>query len=218
MVTVSAYFKPSSNRGLKIGRATFSGGLTMLDHATNHKLVSLRNGRQVMIRRLNGQDRTGLIEFFQQAPPEDVQFCKENLKDPRVLDYWLNPQNSTRLMSLVASDVGTDQIVGSLNLSKGGEAAENVGDIHQILVARPLQGLGLGSLMLDELIDLALAERLHWLKAEIAVDLKNIIKAFQGKGFEIRAILEDYFRDSTGTTCDVALMMRPLIKKDDEDF
>ncbi len=72
--------------------------------------------------------------------------------------------------------------------------------------------------MLDELIDLASGERLHWLKAEIAVDLKNIVKAFQGKGFEIRAILEDYFRDSKGATCDVALMMRPLIKKDDKDF
>jgi hypothetical protein len=42
--------------------------------------------------------------------------------------------------------------------------------------------------------------------------------AFQGKGFEIRAVLEDYFRDSRGATYDVALMMRPLIKKDDEDF
>ncbi len=72
--------------------------------------------------------------------------------------------------------------------------------------------------MMDELIDLASGERLHWLKAEIAVDLKNIVKAFQGKGFEIRAILEDYFKDSRGATYDVALMMLPLITKDDDDF
>jgi ribosomal protein S18 acetylase RimI-like enzyme len=218
MVTVSAYFKPPNNEGLEIRRGTFSRGWAMLNHAAYHKLVSLRNGRQVMIRLLNGQDRNSLINFFQRVPPEDVQFCKENLKDPKVLDYWLNPENSRRIMSLVAADVATNQIVASLNVYRGQQTALNVGEIQQILVSRSLQGLGLGSLLLDELIDLASGERLHWLKAEIAVDLKNIVKAFQGKGFEIRAILEDYFRDLKGSTCDAALMMRPLVKEDDKDF
>jgi ribosomal protein S18 acetylase RimI-like enzyme len=190
----------------------------MVNPIVYHKLVALKNRSEVMIRLSNGQERNGLFKFFQQASPEDIQFCKEDMRDPQVLDYWLNPENSRRLMSLVAADVTTNQIVASLNLSKGREAAGNIGDIKQILVARPLQNLGLGSLMLDELIVLASGERLHWLKAEIVADFKKIVKAFQGKGFEIRAILDDYFRDSKGATYDVALMMRPLINKDDEDF
>ena len=42
--------------------------------------------------------------------------------------------------------------------------------------------------------------------------------AFQGKVFEIRAVLEDYLRDSRGATYNVALMNRPLITQDDEYF
>jgi ribosomal protein S18 acetylase RimI-like enzyme len=120
------------------------------------------------------------------------------------------------MMSLVASDIDTDQIVASLNLYIGQQAVQDVGDIHQIIVARPYQGSGLGSLMLEELINIAIRERLHWLKVEIATELKNVLKAFNSKGFEIKVVLEDYFRDHKGKTHDAALMMLPLIKKDNQ--
>lgn len=96
--------------------------------------------------------------------------------------------------------MATIQIVASLNLQKGQQAALHVDEIQQILVAKPLQGFGLGSLMLNELIDLATKENLYLLKVEMATDLKNVIKAFQSKGFKIRATLEDYYRDDKGKT------------------
>jgi ribosomal protein S18 acetylase RimI-like enzyme len=201
-----------------MGMVSFSSGWAMQNYVTYRKMVVLKNGRQLMIRMLNGQDRDNMVKFFQEAPTEDVQFCKEDVKDPKLVDDWLNWENSRRIMALVGAEVINNQILASLNLSRGRHSAANVGYIQQILVARPLQGLGLGSLMLDELIDLASGEKLHWLQAEIVVELKNILKAFQSKGFEIRAILEDYFRDPRGVTYDVALMMRPLIGKYDEDF
>jgi L-amino acid N-acyltransferase YncA len=199
-------------------RATFSGVWAMFNHATYRKLVVLKNGKQVLIRMLNGQDRKNLINFFQEAPVEDIQFCRDDVKNPKVVDTWVNPESSRQIMALIALDMATTQIVASLNLHKGQQAALNVGDIRQILVARPFQGLGLGSLMLDELIIFASEEKLHWLKVEVVTEMKNLIKAFQSKGFEIRATLEDYFMDSKGKAYDAALMMRPLIEKDDADF
>jgi ribosomal protein S18 acetylase RimI-like enzyme len=190
----------------------------MVDLRTYRKLVTLSNGKEVLIRFLNGQDRSALIKFFQQAPQEDVQFCKQDVKSPMVIDYWMNQENCQRPFTLVALDVPTNRVVASLNLSKGQQAAKNVGDIQHILVARPFQGLRLGSLILDELIDLARKENLYWLKVEIATEMKEIIKAFQSKGFQIKTILDDYFIDFQGTTFDVALMMRPLINLDDESF
>jgi len=120
--------------------------------------------------------------------------------------------------TLVALDVPTNRVVASVNLSKGQQATQNVGDIQQILVARPFQSLRLGSLILDGLIELAVKENLHWLKEEIATEMKEIIKAFESKGFHIQTILDDYFIDSKGTTFDVALMLRPLLKNDYDDF
>jgi GNAT superfamily N-acetyltransferase len=181
------------------------------------KFVTLSNGKEVLIRLLNGQDHLGLIKFFQQAPLEDVQFGKQDVKSPMVIDAW-NQGNSHNPLVLVALDMPTNQVVASLNLSKGQQAARYVGDIQHILVARPFQGLGLGSLIIEGLIELAVKENLHWLKVEIVTEMKRIIKAFQSKGFEVKTILDDYFTDYKGTTFDVALMMRPLMGKYDDDF
>ena len=182
----------------------------MQNYCAYSKFATLTNGKKVVIRFLNGRDRDGLIKFFQQAPQEDVQFCKEDVKTPEVIDYWLNPGNYHRIMALVAEDLETKQIVASLNLYRGQQAALNVGEIQQILVARPFQGLGLGSRLLDQLMDLTTKANLHWLKVEVNTELKNVIKAFLARGFEIRATFEDYFRDSEEATYDVVLMMRNL--------
>jgi len=135
-----------------------------------------------------------------------------------VIDSWMNQENCHRPLALVVLDVSTNRVVASVNPSKGQQATQNVGDIQQILVARPFQSLRLGSLILDGLIELAVKENLHWLKVEIATEMKEIIKAFESKGFHIQTILDDYFIDSKGTTFDVALMLRPLLKNDYDDF
>jgi len=190
----------------------------MQDFEAYRKFVTLRNGKEVLIRLLNGQDHSGLIKFFQQTPLEDVQFCKQDVKSPMVIDAWMNQGNCHNPLTLLALDIPTNRVVASLNLSKGQQAANKVGDIKHILVARPFQGLGLGSLILDGLIELAVKDNLHWLKVEIVTEMKEIIKAFQSKGFKIKTILDDYFIDSKETTFDVALMLRPLLKSDYLDF
>ena len=190
----------------------------MHDLETYRKFVTLSNRKEVFIRLLSGQDRSALIKFFQQVPQEDVQFCKQDVKSPMVIDAWINQENGHRPLTLIALDVPTNRIVASLNLRKGQQAAKNVGDIQQILVARSFQGLGLGSLILDGLIELAVKENLHWLKVEVVTEMKRIIKAFQSKGFEVKTILDDYFINSNGTTFDVALMLRSLLKNEYDDF
>ena len=71
--------------------------------------------------------------------------------------------------------------------------------------------------MLQELVELAAKENLQWLKAEIVADHKNAVKAFLGKGFKIKATLEDFFIRRDGLTFDVVLMSRPVINGNDED-
>ena len=182
----------------------------MQNYCAYSKFATLTNGKKVVVRYLTEEDRGGIIKFFQQVPQEDVQFCKEDVKSPGLVDYWLNPGNYHTIMALVAEDIETKQVIASLNLYRGQQSALNVGEIQQILVARPFQGLGLGSRLLDQLMDLATKANLHWLKVEVNTELKNVIKAFLARGFDIRATFEDYFRDAEGATYDVVLMMRNL--------
>lgn len=190
----------------------------MINYNAYRKMATLKNGERVLIRSLNGQDREDLIKLFRDAPYEDVEFCKEDLTNPQVVDHWLTCGNSGRILALVAVELKTEQPIAVLTLYRGQQAALNVGEIQNIFVVRSFQGLGLGSLLLDELLDLALQENIHWLKVEVPIEQKYAIKAFFARDFEIRATLEDFFINKKGVSHDVALMMRPLIKKDAEDF
>ena len=89
------------------------------------KFVTLNNGKEVLIRLLNGQDRSALIKFFQQAPLEDVQFCKQDGKNPMVIDVWMNRGNGHTPLTLVVLDMPTNRVVACINLSKGQQTAKS---------------------------------------------------------------------------------------------
>lgn len=182
----------------------------MIPYCNYSKFATLKNGRRVEIRLPREEDRGGLVSFLQRTPKEDVQFCKEDIKNLRLVDCWLGNQNSRRVIFLIAMDMEDRLPVASINLSCGQHADLKVGEIQQILVDQPFQGFGLGSLLLDSLIYLASLAKLNWLKAEVVTDLKPVLKAFESRGFKSKALLEDYYVDFQGRTYDVALMMLPL--------
>jgi GNAT superfamily N-acetyltransferase len=189
----------------------------MVSHLQYSKFATLRNGRKVEIRPPREEDRSGLVSFLQRTSHGEVQFCKEDIKSPMVLDDWLGTQDSRRTIPLVAIDLEESRPVGSINLRCGQYADLKVGDIQQIVVDKVFQGLGLGSLLLDSLIYLALKARLNWLKAEVVTDLKAVVRAFESRGFKTKVILEDYFVDLQGNTYDVILLMLSLAEMK-EDF
>jgi GNAT superfamily N-acetyltransferase len=175
-------------------------------------ICKLKNGMKLLIRTLNNGDQEEFAKFIQQTPEETLQFCKLNIKDQDVVNSLLDPTKAHRGILLIALDLVTQKPVGSIYLEKGQGPALKVGEIQQVLVAQHLQGSGLGSLLLDSLIYFASKENLHWLKAEIVTELKNVIKAFESRGFKIKTFLEDYFTDLEGRMYDVALMVRSLLE------
>ena len=189
----------------------------MINYVAYRKFVTLQNGKRMMFRFLNEPDREELIRLFQEAPEEDIRFLKQNVRDTKLVNSWVDQLNYRRVLPLVAVDLGDNRLVADATLHRGKHAAKHLAEIR-IFVSRPFRNLGLGSLMLDELINLALKENLHWLKAEIIADHKKVVKAFRSKGFEIRATLEDYFIRKDGVTHDIVLMLRPVLKRDEAEF
>jgi len=189
----------------------------MINYVAYRKFITLRNGKRVMFRLLNTQDREALIQLFQEAPEEDTRFLKQNVKDQKMVNYWIDHIDYSKVLPVVAVDLETSQLIGDATLHRGKHATKHVGEVR-IFVSRGFRNLGLGSLMLEEILGLALKENLQWLKAEVIADHKKVIKAFRAKGFETRATLDDYFIRKDGVTHDVVLMMRPVMKKDEAEF
>jgi RimJ/RimL family protein N-acetyltransferase len=176
------------------------------DYAFYRRLLHLKNGMRIMLRFLQEGDRQNLIDLFQKAPWEDLWFFKHDLKNRSLLNFWLNHLDYRRVLPLVAINLEDNQLVAAATLWRGKHAAKHIGEI-KIFISQPFRNLGLGSKILDELIRLANQKKLHWLKAELIADQKQLIKALRNKGFQIRATLEDFFMRRDGKTHDVLWMM-----------
>ena len=179
------------------------------------KIVYLKNQKRIMMRFLHEGDRQDLFSLFQTAPDEDFRFCKHDLKNLKLLNRWIDHINSPRLLTLAAVDLQDNQLIAAATLLRGKHTANHIGEI-KIFIAKPFRNLGLGSTMLDELISLAAQEKLHWLKAEVVTDQKQMIKSLRNKGFQIMATLEDFFMRKDGVTHDVVLMMRAVNEETEE--
>jgi RimJ/RimL family protein N-acetyltransferase len=190
-------------------------GIANPHYSFYRKFVPLKNQKRVMLRFLSEGDRQDLISLFQTASDEDLRFCKHDLKDLSLLNHWLDHINSPRLLPLVAVDLEDNQLIAAATLLRGKHTANHIGEIN-LFIAKPFRNLGLGSTILDELMLLAAQENLHWMKAEVVTDQKQMIKALRNKGFQIRANLEDFFMRKDGMTHDMVLMMRALNQETDE--
>jgi RimJ/RimL family protein N-acetyltransferase len=189
----------------------------VFNFTTYRRFINLSNGKRVMFRVLNEQDRESLVQLFQEAPEEDVRFLKQDVKDAKLVNHWVENINYNKVVPLVAVDLDDKRLIADATLHRGKHAAKHIGEIR-IFVSRPFRNLGLGGLMLDELINLAGKLNFQVLKAEVILDHKGVLKAFRSKGFEIKSTLDDYFLCRDGVTHDVLLLVRPVIRKEDAEF
>jgi L-amino acid N-acyltransferase YncA len=189
----------------------------MINYKNYRKFATLKNGVRVMFRFLNEQDREGLVQMFQEAPDEDTRFLKQDVKDLTRINHWVDHINYQKVLPLVAVELEGNRLVGDATLHRGKHAAKHIGEVR-IFISRPFRNLGLGSMMMEELISCARKMALHWLKAEVIAEHKQVIRAFREKGFEVRATLDDYFIRRDGMTHDVALMLRPVLDREEVEF
>ena len=188
-----------------------------VDHLFYRKLFHLKGNTRIMLRLLHEGDRQNLIDLFQKATPTDLWFFKHDLKNRSLLNFWLNHLDYQRLLPVVAVHLEDNQLIAAATLLRGKHTAQHIGEI-KLFIAKPFRNLGLGSKILDELVQLARQERLYWLKAEVVADQKQLVTALRNKGFQIRAILEDFFVRKDGEAHDVLLLMLSLGEGKHEAF
>jgi len=181
-----------------------------LPYSLYRKVVHLADGRPMVLRLVNPLDEEALSRLLREAPAGELRFLKAEIPKSRLVQDWLDRLNYRRILPLAAVDLSTHQMVGLALLVRGRQALTAVGEI-EIFVAAPCQNQGLGSLLLEEIITLAAQEGLHWLKAKVATDNCPAIQAFLTRGFDLTAVLGNYFGDPNGVTRDAVLLLSSLL-------
>jgi L-amino acid N-acyltransferase YncA len=181
--------------------------------ASYRHLITLKDGARVLLRPMTAKDSESLIELYASAQPGDLRAIRDDVTDPNVVRAWADELDYSRVLPLLA--LANDRIVGNATLHRRTGPYRHIGEVR-IFLARDFRGRGLGTEVLQTVIELARKEGLHWLQAEVLASQPKVVRAFDSLGFEQQCILEDYFMLSDGHTEDVVILLMRLLERVDE--
>lgn len=177
------------------------------------QVYTLKDGGRVLVRPLAIDDRQPLHELFQNTSSEDRRYMRHDVANPSVIDGWIDHMDHEHVLPLVAV-VGNHLVgVASLHFKEG--PARHRAEVR-VFLSKEFRQLGVGSRVLQGLIETARRRGHYLLEVEIVSDQAHLIKAFRNLGFETRAVFEDYFMMPDGELRDVAHMVLRLRSNDQE--
>ena len=166
---------------------------------------TLKDGTQVLLRPMVDTDRKALGEFFARLTPSVLQYVRHDVTDPAVLDKWFDELNYDKVFPLLAFE--NDRVVANASLHRIGYGwRKHLGTIR-IVVDPDFHEKGLGTLMINELIDLAQEFGLEKLMVEFPLKALGALAMFKKSGFSPRAVIEGLMKGRHGENLDVVIMV-----------
>jgi RimJ/RimL family protein N-acetyltransferase len=172
----------------------------------------LKDGTRVMLRPMVKEDREKLMAFFRDLDAKELSFLRNDVRDPAVIEHWVNHIDYQRVFPLLAEVDG--RIVGdvTLHMRKLGWK-RHLGNVR-VVVAKDFQDRGLGTLLINEIVELAGEFGLEKLIAEIHLQAQGAFAAFKKAGFSVKAVFEDLVKDPSGQSSDLVVMVCDIQARD----
>lgn len=172
------------------------------------KSISLDDGTPVTLRPMLKTDEAALLEYFQSIPPEDRLCLKEDVTDPKIIENWIYDLNYDSILPLVALHNG--HIVGDATLHFNPIGWTRHQAEVRLTTSTQFRVRGLGTTMLQNLIDIATRLGLEQLHIEIPPRLDKAFYLFEKLGFKEVANLRGFVKDLEGGESDLVLMVKYL--------
>jgi L-amino acid N-acyltransferase YncA len=172
------------------------------------KQVKLEDGTGITLRPLLKDDEQALLAYFQSLAPDERVELKEEVTDPKVIENWMETLDYDIMLPLVA--LHEDRIVGASSLRFSLSAwTRHQGQVNLSTDPR-YRAKGLGTLLIQNLQDIANQMGLEQLTAEVPLELTKAFSLFERLGFVKAAVLPDFVVDAAGRESDIVLMMKTL--------
>jgi len=174
------------------------------------KTVKLKDGQEVLIRNMRPTDVEASFDFFSELPREDRRYLRTDVTQRELVERRTTEVDSGRTDRLVAA-VGHEIVAdGTLEL-KGHGWGDAIGEIR-LIVARPYQHLGLGTLIARELYYLAMQHKLDRIVVRVMRPQQRAHRIMQRLGFTEEFLLPEHVRDQNGEWQDLIVMRCNLDK------
>jgi GNAT superfamily N-acetyltransferase len=154
------------------------------------------------------EDADRLYAFFARVPREDRLFLRDDVSIRDVIDSWTQELDYEKVLPLVA-EVGGN-IVGDATLHRRKFGwTSHVGKVR-LVIDKDYRGKGLGTVLIEELIDIAKKAGLEQLVAELMSNQTGALSAFKRLGFEKEAVFFNYVKDQMGEERNLVVMIKNL--------
>jgi ribosomal protein S18 acetylase RimI-like enzyme len=168
------------------------------------KQNTLKDGQTIQIRPLHWSDETQLIRFFGKLPVSETQYQNKDVHDPQVVRGFATGLDPARVWCLLA--LSKQQIVGNATLHMAQLGwRRDIGRIR-LVVAPEYQQLGLGTLLMRELVNQASVKKLRKIEARILGSQLGAKSSFERLGFQEEARLKGHALDVSHQPHDLVIM------------
>ena len=191
-----------------------------IDLNTYHKEVSLKNGTKILLRPMAATDKDALYEFFKAVSEEEARYLRDDIKSRLLIESWAKNLDYNRTLPILA--LKGDLIIGDATINRRQFGWKwHLGTVR-IFVHNEYRNLGLGEIMVGELVQIAYKLGIEKLVLEIPDTNTAVINTFTKAGFHRAALIPNMVKDRQNMPVDLAVMMRdikpPLDESYDYDF
>lgn len=170
----------------------------------------LKDGGRITIRPLRKEDEKILHEYFLRLPPEDRMCLRDDVTDPKVIESWIYDLDYDFILPLVTLNGNHIVANGTLQFDPIGWT-KHQGEIR-ITCDPNYRKKGLATILIENLMQIAVDVGLEQLTAEIAPALDEAYFLFEKLGFQESAVLKDYIKDLEGNYQDLVLMVKTICR------
>ena len=175
---------------------------------TIEKQVTLKDGREVTVRRMHADDVERSYRFFCALPTEDRKYLRVDVTRREMVERRTTEADDGRVERVVVVHDGEIVADGALEL-EGHGWGDKVAEVR-IIVARDGQRLGLGSVVARELFHRASQHRADRIVARLMRPQEGAHRIFRRLGFNEEFLIPEHVRDQDGVWQDLIIMRCPL--------
>ena len=191
-----------------------------IDLNTYQKEVSLKDGTKILLRPMVQTDKEALYEFFKAVSEEEARYLRDDVKSRLLIESWAKNLDYSRTLPILA--LKGDLIIADATINRRQFGWKwHLGTVR-IFVHNDYRNLGLGEIMVDELVRIAYKLGIEKLVLEIPDTNTAVINTFTKVGFHRAALIPNMVKDRQNMPVDLAVMMRdikpPLDESYDYDF
>ena len=187
-----------------------------IDINTYQKEAKLKDGTKVLLRPMVPEDQDALYEFFKAVPREDARYLRDDVSSRLLIEKWAKNLDYSKTLPILA--LKDDAIIADATINRRRFGWKwHLGTVR-VFVHKEYRDVGLGHLMLDELVDIAYKLGIEKLIVEIPDFVTAAINAFTRSGFYRVAVIPNMVKDRENMPVDVVVMMKDVRPAHDDAY